>query len=114
MSPARSWAKSASRKHSIYWRRPPDRPGDAGEFARLAVRDGQWKLLCDTTAHPLSFTILLLTAAKRHVAADCGRRSTIDVSVAWQKSMPPDNGPQYSPAPIDKAKARQRRPVPKP
>ncbi|OUW87375.1 MAG: hypothetical protein CBD74_01775 [Saprospirales bacterium TMED214] len=36
----------ASRSKPIFWRRPPDRPGDRHEDnPDLAVRDGQWKLL---------------------------------------------------------------------
>lgn len=36
----------ASRTEPIFWRRPPDRPGDQrGDNPDLAVRDGQWKLL---------------------------------------------------------------------
>src|SRR5690606_30222183 len=42
---------SDSRKSPIFWRRPPDRkfwPGQQGEpQPDLAVRQGDWKLLCD-------------------------------------------------------------------
>lgn len=37
-----------SRRAPIFWRRPPDRPGENGEnLPDLAVRDGKWKLLCE-------------------------------------------------------------------
>ncbi len=41
----RTWA---SRQTPLFWRRPPDRPGEGGEnLPDLAVRDGRWKLLCE-------------------------------------------------------------------
>jgi arylsulfatase A-like enzyme len=36
------------RKAPLYWRRPPDRPGENGEdLPDLAVRSGKWKFLCE-------------------------------------------------------------------
>lgn len=44
-----------ARKAPLFWKRPPDRPGPAGNrFPDLAVRDGNWKLLVQddgTDAH---------------------------------------------------------------
>lgn len=38
---------TVSRKQPLYWSRPPDRPGPRNQpFPDLAVRDGDWKLLC--------------------------------------------------------------------
>jgi uncharacterized sulfatase len=37
-----------TRKAPLCWRRPPDRPGGAGEnLPDLAIREGAWKLLCE-------------------------------------------------------------------
>jgi uncharacterized sulfatase len=39
----------AQRSKPLFWRRPPDRPGTDEDVAPdLAVRDGAWKLLCQT------------------------------------------------------------------
>lgn len=39
--------KQPTRRRPIFWQRPPDRPGPPNErFPDLAVRDGDWKLLC--------------------------------------------------------------------
>ncbi|WP_164101412.1 sulfatase-like hydrolase/transferase [Candidatus Laterigemmans baculatus] len=39
---------TAERSRPLFWRRPPDRPGPKeAPFPDLAIRDGDWKLLCD-------------------------------------------------------------------
>lgn len=39
---------SAQRSGPLFWRRPPDRPGPKeAPFPDLAIRDGEWKLLCN-------------------------------------------------------------------
>ena len=40
--------EQGSRQAPLCWRRPPDRPGGAGEnLPDLAIREGDWKLLCE-------------------------------------------------------------------
>jgi arylsulfatase A-like enzyme len=101
---------TASRKSPIFWRRPPDRPGDAGEnLPDLAVRDGQWKMLCEYDGSaPQLYNLASDRGETTNVAADHAdivQRLAKSV-LAWHKSMPPDNGPQYAPAPVGQAKAR--------
>src|SRR5690606_5708974 len=39
----------AGRQQPVFWRRPPDRKGigKSGSLPDLAMRDGDWKLLCE-------------------------------------------------------------------
>lgn len=38
---------NGSRRAPLFWRRPPDRPGEGENLPDLAVREGRWKLLCE-------------------------------------------------------------------
>ncbi len=93
-------SSTASRATPIYWRRPPDRKTAGPAFPDpqpdLAVRDGDWKLLCDydgsnpefyNLAHNRGETTTLAGKYPEHVA-----RLTAAL-MAWHQSMPPDNGP---------------------
>jgi arylsulfatase A-like enzyme len=89
----------ASRKAPLFWRRPPDRPGDAGtNLPDLAVRDGNWKLLCEYDGSRAQLYDLARDRGETSdVAAthpDITRRLTAAV-LAWHGSMPPDNGPNF-------------------
>jgi len=89
-----------SRRAPIFWRRPPDRkrwpPFITEPQPDLAVREGDWKLLCDYDgSHPELY----------HLATDCSETHNVavqhpdivkrlaDAVVAWHQAMPPDNGP---------------------
>jgi arylsulfatase A-like enzyme len=39
--------ENASRRAPLFWKRPPDRPGPNNSWPDLAVREGNWKLLCE-------------------------------------------------------------------
>ena len=106
-------ASTASRNAPIFWRRPPDRPGDADQnLPDLAVRDGHWKLLCEYDgSSPQLYNLTTDRAETTNVAAgkpEIVQRLTSSL-LAWHKSLPPDNGPSYSPAPAGKAKSKAKK-----
>jgi uncharacterized sulfatase len=97
---------TASRTAPIHWRRPPDRktspPALPDPQPDLAVRDGDWKLLCNYDGsqpelYHLAKDQVEMTnlAAQRH---DVVTRLAA-AAVAWHKSMPPDNGPSLEAVP---------------
>ena len=91
----------ASRKAPIYFRRPPDRDAFYGDndLPDLAVRDGQWKFLCEYDGtEPELFDMEKDRGETRNLAAqhpDLVKKFT-QACIAWHKSMPPDNGPQLA------------------
>jgi uncharacterized sulfatase len=96
----------ASRKSPLFWRRPPDRPGDAGEnWPDLAVREGNWKLLCEYDgSHAELYDLVADPRENTNVAAtnDGLTKHLIAAAVAWHQSVPQDNGPHIVPAPPTK------------
>ncbi len=92
--------KPASHQGPIFWRRPPDRktwlPALPTPQPDLAVREGDWKLLCEYDgSKPLLYDLAKdigetndLAAAEPAVTA----RLTAAV-LAWHRSLPADNGP---------------------
>jgi uncharacterized sulfatase len=91
---------TASRAAPLFWRRPPDRknspPALPDPQPDLAVRDGDWKLLCDyDRSRPELYDLAKDREETTNVAeqqADVVRRLTA-VVLAWHQSLPPDNGP---------------------
>jgi arylsulfatase A-like enzyme len=89
-----------SRSGPLFFRRPPDRPGNKGEgnLPDLAVRDGRWKLLCEYDgSRPQLFNLDADRGEQNNVAAknsDVVDRLTAAV-LAWHKSMPPDRGAEF-------------------
>ena len=89
----------ASRKAPVFWRRPPDRKV-VGQPARrqpdLAVREGNWKLLCEYDGSESKLFDLAadpgeskdLAQDKAEVAARLSK-----AAVAWHESLPADRGP---------------------
>jgi len=89
-----------SRKQPLFFRRPPDRDAFYGDndLPDLAMREGDWKLLCeydgsdaelfDLAADPSETT----NVASEH--ATIVERLAKQV-VAWHESMPSDNGATY-------------------
>ena len=89
-----------SRERPLFFRRPPDRPSRAGEanLPDLAVRDGQWKLLCDYDGSaPQLYDLAADRAEETNLAAtrpEIVQRLTAEL-LSWHASMPPDGGPTY-------------------
>lgn len=93
--------EKTSRRAPICWRRPPDRkfigPMMPEPLPDLAIRDGQWKLLCDYDGSRAELYDLDADRAEtKNVAPqqpEMVARLTAAV-IAWHESMPPDNGPE--------------------
>ena len=91
---------AASRTRSLFFRRPADRGSFYGvsDLPDLAVRNGQWKLLCSYDGSNQQLYDLgddrseTRNIAKEHPAVV--RRLSAEV-VAWHESMPPDKGSTY-------------------
>ena len=95
----------ASRQAPIHWRRPPDRKNAPPALNQpqpdLAVREGRWKLLCDYDGSNQQLYDLQvdesettnLAAGNRELAARLA-----ELSVAWHRSMPADQGPELGAA----------------
>lgn len=105
----------ASRQTAICWRRPPDRklmPGLAvPQQPDLAIRDGNWKLLCDYNgSKPELYDLARDRSETTNLAAqnkDVVTRLTTKV-LAWHRSMPPDNGPALGAAPIEGGRKKKK------
>lgn len=84
-----------TRTKPLFWLRPPDRPGpDADPATRwpdVAVRDGDWKLLCwEDGTHPELYDLAKDEREKNNVAEahpDTVARLT-KAAVAWRKTLP--------------------------
>ncbi|MEK9773907.1 MAG: sulfatase-like hydrolase/transferase, partial [Opitutae bacterium] len=91
----------ASRKEPIFFRRPPDRDSFLGEknLPDLAVRSGQWKLLCeyDGTGAQL-YDLSKDTGESKNLAKSNPeiRKHLVSLVKAWHQSMPEDNGPKLT------------------
>jgi uncharacterized sulfatase len=91
---------SDSRAAPIFWRRPPDRKTASATLPErlpdLAMREGNWKLLCEYDGtQPQLYDLASDRAETANVAAqhpDVVGRLT-KALLAWHQSMPPDNGP---------------------
>lgn len=96
---------AASRPEAICWRRPPDRksmPAVSKEpLPDLAVREGEWKLLCDYDgSRPHLYKVPADPGESNNLAAnepETVARLTKKVQ-AWHQSMPPDRGPEIGAA----------------
>ena len=92
--------KPASHPGPIFWRRPPDRkvwlPALPKPQPDLAVREGDWKLLCEYDgSKPVLFDLAKDPGETNDLAAKetaVTERLTAAV-LAWHRSMPADNGP---------------------
>ncbi len=105
LSPTLLGKSDASRKAPIFWRRPPDRGTSGGPHPAalpdLAVREGNWKLLCDYDgSNPQLYDLAADRGETDNLAAaqpDTAARLA-DAVVAWHRSLPADNGPELGPA----------------
>lgn len=97
---------TVSRKAPIFWRRPPDRKNSPPALPEpqpdLAVRDGDWKLLCNYDgSQPELYD---LAGDRGETTNLAGKQPEIvgrlkDAALAWHRSLPADNGPQLGPNP---------------
>lgn len=91
----------ASHSTPICFRRPPDRPEIQGkQLPDLAVRDGEWKLLCSYDGNDIELYNLekdkgeTTNVAEQHPDVVDSLKETI---LTWHKSMPTDNGLAWEP-----------------
>ena len=102
-----------SRAQPLFFRRPPDRDSFYGvqDLPDLAVREGNWKLLCEYDGSAASlYNLATDPAEKENLASGQGevvKRLTGKV-LAWHKQMPPDNGATYQ-KPVRKKPAGTRK-----
>jgi uncharacterized sulfatase len=89
-----------SRTEPLFFRRPPDRDSDSGlsDLPDLAVREGQWKLLCEYDGSNAELYNLTTDTAEQHNVASehpgIVKRLT-DAVIQWHRLMPPDLGATY-------------------
>ena len=97
LAPVLLGKSAASRTAPLFWRRPPDRKTayGSGPLPDLAVRDGDWKLLCDYEgAKPELYNLATDPAEATNLTAqqpDVVARLTKSALV-WNRSLPQDNG----------------------
>ncbi len=91
----------SGRQQPVFWRRPPDRKviGNSGPLPDLAVRDGEWKLLCDYDgSRPTLYHLPTDPGETQNLAGD--RKAVVDrltrLVVDWHRSMPADKGPELA------------------
>ncbi|MCP4811612.1 MAG: sulfatase-like hydrolase/transferase, partial [Planctomycetaceae bacterium] len=93
------------RREPIFWRRPPDRPGTAGEDnPDLAVRDGRWKYLVNYDGtQPQLFDLTIDPSETKNLAAsnpEIVQRMHTAV-VQWNEQLPRDAGdPNWTPTTV--------------
>ena len=91
-----------SRRQPIFFRRPPDRDAFYGidDLPDLAMRDGDWKFLCEYDGSvPQLYDLGSDRGETKNVAAEhpeVVKRLTAAL-LKWHASMPPDNGATYVP-----------------
>ncbi|WP_197530979.1 sulfatase-like hydrolase/transferase [Bythopirellula polymerisocia] len=96
----------AQRSGSLFWRRPPDRPGrKAHPNPDLAVRDGPWKLLCQIDGSAVQlYNLENDIREKRNLAGDRKqiaqrlKRAVLE----WNESLPQDGVSSH----VDNAKQK--------
>lgn len=104
----------ASRRAPLHWRRPPDRKTwpqyGVPLQPDLAVREGDWKLLCDYDgSKPELYDLARDRGETTNLAArqpEVVRRLTT-AALAWHRSMPPDNGPALAAAAAEQPRKRK-------
>jgi len=90
----------ASRKGSLFFRRPADRGSFYGirSLPDLAVRNGRWKLLCAYDgSNPQLYDLDTDRGEKENITSshpEVVRRLVTEVTT-WHRSMPPDKGSTY-------------------
>lgn len=90
----------AGREKPIFFRRPPDRPGDdpkwgMGDNPDLAVRDGEWKFLINYDgSHPQLYDIVADSAESKNLTEQFPKitERLRQAVFAWNASVPADAG----------------------
>ncbi len=111
----------ASRAAPIHWRRPPDRKNSPPALPKpqpdLAVRDGNWKLLCNYDGTQPELYDLSKDIGEKTNLADQQPEVTkrlSDSAVAWHRSMPADNGPELGAQAVNANQLVRNRKLPMP
>ena len=91
---------TASRSQPIFFRRPPDRKAfyEFKELPDLAVRDKQWKLLCNYDGSGAQLYDLTVDVGEKNNLAKEKPEIVSRLSkqlIAWHQSMPEDNGATF-------------------
>lgn len=101
----------ASHAEALCWSRPPDRktwpPALPDPAPDLAIREGDWKLLCEYDGtKPQLYDLKRDPGETKDLAAsEPGVVARLTKAVlAWHRSMPPDRGPELGAQPAQKGK----------
>lgn len=104
-----------SRTAAIFWRRPPDRKNAPPDLMEpqpdLAVREGQWKLLCNYDGSGRQLYDLLEDRAETHNLAEQLPELSERLSgmvLEWHRSMPADRGPELGAEVLRRLQDRSR------
>jgi len=89
-----------SRKGPLFFRRPPDRDSNSriNDLPDLAVRQGEWKLLCEYDGSNAElYNLAADLAEERNMASEYPERvgRLTKAVIQWHRSMPPDLGATY-------------------
>ena len=84
----------AQRAHPVMWRRPPDRPGLPDDpLPDLAIRDNQWKLMCDVDGARVALYNLEHDVREQRNVAEAHpmiRRRLTRQLLEWNADLPQD------------------------
>jgi len=99
IAPALIGQSKASRSAPLFWRRPPDRKTASDKLPErlpdLAMREGEWKLLCEYDGTKPQLYDLAKDRGESINMADQYPEFVLRMTqrlLAWHQSMPPDNG----------------------
>jgi uncharacterized sulfatase len=112
---------TASRQQPLFWRRPPDRKTASATLPEplpdLAMRQENWKLLCDYDgSKPQLYELSQDQGETQNLATQQPVRvqEMTTALLRWHQSLPPDNGPALgaealtSPKPKGKGKGKKK------
>ena len=107
---------AASRRGPLFWRRPPDRKTwpqfGVGVQPDLAMREGNWKLLCEYDgSKPELYDLAKDSGESTNLAArnETVVRKMTSALLALHKSMPPDNGPTLGVAAVSDTAQKKKK-----
>lgn len=103
------------RREPLFWRRPPDRkvasPGSTELLPDLAMREGNWKLLCNYDgSEPQLYDLAVDRSEKNNLAAsnpDLLARMMAAL-LEWHHSLPEDRGEELGADVIQRLRDRER------